>query len=161
MKKIIAVLALVLAPLSMANAAAPFAEVTAAKANDAVGAEFGLGTKLTAGNFALKPQIVAFVYDGDTPGYREYTQSNGSTVCKNTANGQYADKTDCVATKIAAAIKIELTYAVGTWGEFGVGARMEKKAVPYLTISKTISPMMSLKFNGGKDYVGIGLAFGR
>ena len=162
MKKTLVGLALTVAlfPFSTAIAATPFVELSAAKVQETSGAELGMGTKLTAGSFALKPQLVAFGYHGDTPGYRTDTMRNGQTRCRNTSTGYFANDTNCIATKVAAALKLELTYAVGTWGEIGVGARVAKQSTPYVTVSTTLSPTMSLKVSGGRDYAGLGVVFG-
>lgn len=164
MKKIIAAtsLALCIGVVPFAQAANPFAEISAARVKDTVGAEVGFGAKLKAGDFALKPQLVAFVYDGETPGFETQTQRNGSTICRNTSNGQYAEDSNCVSMKVSAALKLELTYAMGAWGELGVGARVDKETrTPYVAYTKAVSPSMALKLSGGRDYVGLGLVFGR
>jgi hypothetical protein len=169
MKKTVQIFAIVvsLGISSLAHAATPFAELSAARANDVVGAEIGLGAKLQAGGFALKPQAVAFVYHGDTPGYRYEGQSNGTTVCRDTSNGRYSDESNCDRMKVEGALKLELTYTVETVGEFGIGARVAKASepyktvTPYLTVSKNLTPNMALKLNGGRDYVALGFVFGR
>lgn len=66
-------------------------------ANDGVEAALGyqFDIKKTRTSLALHPLQGVF-FEGEEPeGFRKETQSNGNKVCRDTSNGQYAEKEKC------------------------------------------------------------------
>lgn len=137
------------------------AEANAAHADDTEGAELGLGYRFAAGNFRLTPIVGAFITAGEDDGrYRQETFDNGQTVCRDTSNGQFADKENCSGDlDVAAYGKVEASYRIGGKVEVGVGARFgEDDAVPYGTLA--FGQVWGVKLAAGQDYYALGLTYG-
>lgn len=132
-------------------------EANGARVNHLTGGEFGLGYSFANEHFRITPIVGAFVYQGDNDRYRRETFSNGSHVCRDTSNGQFADKDDCDNTAVKAYGKLEGAVRFKQV-EIGGGVRLSSKTAPYGLASVAVSEQFALKAFAGDDYYGAGLS---
>lgn len=136
-------------------------EANGARAHERWGGELGVGYAFSAGGFSLRPIVGAFIYQGDNDRYEEDTFSNGQTRCRDTTNGQFADKEKCDNTAVKAYGKVEATYSIPMVAEFGGGARFSSDKVrPYGTVAVPLAPRISIRGNAGPKYYALGLKVG-
>lgn len=136
-------------------------EANAARAHDRWGGELGIGYTLTAGRFALRPIVGAFIYKGDNDRYYEDTFSNGQTRCRDSQTGQFAKDSECDDTAVKAYGKIEATYSIPHFAEIGGGVRFSSDKVrPYGTVGLPLGPRFSIKGNAGPKYYALGIKAG-
>ncbi|MDG2528052.1 hypothetical protein [Caulobacter endophyticus] len=132
-------------------------ELNGAKAGDLSGAELGLGYTLSKGKFRLTPIVGALIYQGDNDQYASQTLSNGRTICRDTSNGQFADKENCNNVAAKAYGKLEAAYRMGKSLELGVGVRVSDETTPYGALGVYTSETLAIRGFAGKDYYGAGL----
>lgn len=134
-------------------------EANGARADGHWGGELGLGYAVGFGGFKITPAVGALIYAGDNDRY--FTDPNGgSSRCRDSANGQYADTDKCNNTAVKAYGRIEATYTVPASFTFGAGVRISDEVRPYGTIAFPLAPKLSLKGNAGPHYYAAGLHLG-
>jgi hypothetical protein len=153
---------LLLAGAQAAQAEAPaqpwVIEANAVKVNDLTGGELGIGYRFAAGNFRVTPIVGALIYKGGNDRYDKQTISNGTTICRDLSNGQFANKESCNDSAAKAYGKLEATYRFGHSVELGGGVRVSNRTTPYGTLAAFVSDAVAVKAVAGKDYYGAGLA---
>lgn len=153
-----ATLVVAAALLAGAAHAQPFVfEANGARAGNLNGGELGVGYSALSEHFRLTPIVGAFLYQGDNDRYRQETFSNGTEVCRDTTNGQFAKKENCDNTAVKAYGKLEAAARFKQF-EIGAGVRVSSETTAYGLASFEISDQLALKAFAGKDYYGAGVA---
>ncbi len=132
-------------------------ELNGAKAGDLSGAELGLGYNFGKGKFRLTPSLGALIYKGENDRYRSETFNNGRIVCRDTRNGQFADKDNCNDAAAKAYGKLEAAYRFGKSLELGAGVRLSDETTPYGAIGVYASETLIVRGFAGKDHYGAGV----
>jgi hypothetical protein len=146
--------------LSSPAAAQLTAEGNGARAEDRWGGELGIGYGLGAAGFKLTPLVGAFLYAGDNDRYAR-DDNGGSSRCRDTETGRYADDDSCSNTVVKPYAKLEATYAIPLVATVGAGLRVSEAATtPYGTLAFTLAPAIKLKGNVGDGYYALGLRVG-
>lgn len=139
-------------------------------------AAIGLDGKFSFGfkNFYanLNPLDLAFIPQGIKEGYRKETTSSGSTICRDTSTGQFAEKENCLTQyKTVYAFSPDINYMLRPEGAvfiFGLGYRLGYSSTPYFNAHVLFkdNPFIYKNYwygniSAGKDFVkvGVGLAF--
>lgn len=125
------------------------------------GGELGGSYRIGMGGFHLTPTVGALIYKSDNQRYQMSTFSNGQSRCRDITNGQFAKTALCREAAIAGYGRLEASYGFPGL-EVGGGARIDslsQKVQPYGTISTSLTPLMGLKANAGKNYYALGLTF--
>ncbi|KRB80947.1 hypothetical protein ASE00_16320 [Sphingomonas sp. Root710] len=146
-----------------AHAAQLGAELSAARFDDTWGAEAGVTYRVGLSRIYVAPTIGAFIYKGDNDRYYTQQLSNGTEVCRDSSNGQFAKKSRCNNVAAAPYARIEVGFTFPELFTIGGGARFTTKGqevIPYGTIAIPIAPNVNLKANAGKDYYALGLTVG-
>lgn len=110
-------------------------------------AGMGLNGKLSLqqGNFfaEINPLDLTLVPGGAKEGYRSETLSDGRDVCRDTSNGQFADKSNCVSLDVFYAFSANVNYFIKRQ-EFmiyaGPGYRLGDATTPYLNVGVIFDP---------------------
>jgi len=136
-------------------------EAGGARAHGTWGGELGVGYAIGAAGFKLRPMVGAFIYQGDNDRYYSDEMSNGVTRCRDSQTGHFAKKEKCDDTAVKAYARIEATYTIPLFAEFGVGARFSsEKTRPYGTIAIPVLPLIKIKANAGPKYYALGATLG-
>lgn len=129
-------------------------EAGVARSEETWGGEFGMGYSIVSiGNFRVTPAVGAFLYGGDNDRY--YMDNNGGNPrCRDSETGRYAASEKCDNLALKAFGRVEMTYTTRTSIMLGVGGRyFVGRLRPFGTMSVALTPTISLKANGGSDYL--------
>lgn len=133
-------------------------EANGARAQSRWGGELGLGYNLRAGPITFRPIGGALIYAGDNDRYDRQTLANGNTVCRDTSNGQFANRDRCGNTAVSWYAKTEATVSIPLVAEIGAGARFSSdKTRFYGTVAFPVLPALKVKGNVGQRYFAAGL----
>lgn len=134
-------------------------EANGARSEEQWGGELGVGYAVHVGPISVRGAAGGFIYQGDSWPY--YMDDNGgSPRCRNGRNGQYADSSECVATKVEAYGRAEALFNSPTGFAIGVGARISDEVRPYGTAAFALGPKLKLKGNAGPHYFAAGVTLG-
>lgn len=125
--------------------------------------ELSLGYTVTGKGFYLGPSIGFDVSRGDDADSRYYnqTQKNGTEVCRDSSNGQYAKSEKCSGTaKFRAFAQLEAGYRMGTFGTLGAGVRVSDETLPYAVVNFGGPGRANFRIAAGKEYASLGASFG-
>lgn len=135
--------------------------ISYAKRDQIEGAEIELGYHKTFSSFVVNIlPLTGIIYSKTNSRYREETFSNGSKVCRDTSNGQFADKENCSGTGFDYGFIVKTDYDILDKFAIGAGVRLGNKSDVFLTLRSKLTQKMSLQVKGGENYVSAGLAFG-
>ena len=135
--------------------------VSYAKRADVKGVEMELGYRKVVSDFGVNIlPLTGIMYSNSNSKYREETYSNGSTVCRDTSNGLFADKVTCNNSSFSYGFIASGDYALTDWLTCGAGVRIGKKPDPFLTLRGRVTRNMSFQFKAGGKYTAAGFTFG-
>ena len=133
-------------------------EANVAKAEDQWGGEIGAGYSVVSlGGFQITPGAGVFLYKGDNDRY-VMDDNGGNPRCRDLANGQYADSSNCndLAAKVYG--RLEATYTIPASVTLGAGVRyMSEEFRPYGTLAVPLGPLLHVKANVGSEYYAAGV----
>lgn len=156
----LAIAALACAISFAANADGIMGSIGYAKRGAIDGFEVQLGYRKIVGDvgFNIIP-LSGIWYKNDNSKYREETFGNGSTVCRDKSNGQFADTEKCGPSFGYAAI-FAADYSVSEKFKVGLGLRVGKDTDPFATLRYAITEKVSLQVSAGGKYSTFGIAMG-
>ncbi|WP_294390202.1 hypothetical protein [uncultured Sphingomonas sp.] len=163
MKKIIkvAVAASLLFGVSTTTQAAGWGlEANGARSHGRWGGELGAGYRAGFGAFDITPAAGAFVFKGDSNGYFETEDRNGTERCR-APNGQFADKDKCNRLDAKAYLRLEAGVTIPLFARVAVGGRLISGDIdPYGSVALPLGPKFAIKGNAGPHYGALGVTFG-
>src|SRR5262249_25163764 len=99
------------------------------------GAEFKLGYQLNfLDTLFVVPALGGFSHQDPNSQYAYETQRNGTEVCRDHSNGQYASKSQCDSTATEAFLSMEAGLRLSDSGSIGLGVRVADNSMPYVAV---------------------------
>ena len=152
MKSIVAIILAITAITVQADQA--FMSAGVASITGKTGLELDIGKRYnTSGNAVIEVTPLGFTvtHGNPTPGYRSETFANNQTVCRNTSNGQFSEKTNCDSSSVSYTPKVSVDFGnelirVGAGAKFGTGGG----AFAYVGNNR-------VRVAAGKDYASVTL----
>ncbi len=127
--------------------------------DDKSGVELELGYRRTHHSFGFSLIPTGIVQRENDSRYRKETFSSGQTVCRDTTNGQFADKEKCDSTKLSLGLIASLDYSVTKEFLFGGGIRIGDGAAPFIAVGINLTEKFVLGFRAGAGYSSAGLTW--
>lgn len=125
------------------------------------GVEVEIGYRKTFAAAALNIMpFTGILYSDPDTRYREETFSNGTTVCRDTSNGQFSDKDKCSKNSFAYAFIASVDYPVNDKLALGAGVRVADEADLFVTFRASLTGRTTLHAKAGGQYVSAGFAYG-
>jgi hypothetical protein len=146
----------VFATTSVANAEG-IGHLSASKVGDQTGVEVALGYRASYQGLFITPAVGALIYQGDNTRYTFERESNGTQVCRDHSNGQFAKKSLCDSTAIDAYASLEAGYMFNRGAALGVGVRFGDTTTPYTALTFGTGGPVNFRLAAGKQYVSFGM----
>jgi hypothetical protein len=135
-------------------------EANGARSHGRWGGELGVGYRAAFGALDITPAAGAFLFKGDSNGYFETEDRDGTKRCR-ASNGQFADKDKCNRLDAKAYARLEAGVTIPMLARIAVGGRLISGDVdPYGSVAFPLAPKVSVKGNAGPHYGALGVTFG-
>ena len=137
-------------------------QLAASDVNKVGAVELGVGYKFAGQKFYIAPMAgLEFTGTEGDSRYDTQTQKNGTTVCRDTSNGQYSNKENCSgSTDARGFLALEAGYNISEKAALGLGVRRAEVTSPYAVLHIGFNQFLKFRLAGGKEYVSAGLSVG-
>jgi hypothetical protein len=139
----------------------PVASLNYATRDDFKGAELEVGYQKTFASWRVNViPLSGIIHRKDDSRYREETFSNGQEVCRDTTNGQFADKDKCNQTGFDYGFIAGADFVATERFHVGGGIRIGKETDVFGMARYRLTDRVSIQAKAGGDYRSIGISFG-
>lgn len=161
MRKIFTLAAILGLVASSAKADGLIATASYADRSGIQGTEIEFGYRKTISSFGINIlPVTGILYPDPDSRYREETFSNGTTICRDTSTGQFANKEKCSDTNFSYAFSVSADYAISNSIFIGGGVRIGEKTNSFVMLRARVMGRISIHAKAGDKYSSMGLSFG-